>query len=733
MAGPCDPMATMMKRALLALFLWQWLPAALSVTPQAVLYLRQSSEELYASDSSFGDDIPSYSYSFYRRLVKPVGGSDGCSPGLPDIPLKGTMQYFFLVERGNCSFQDKVEAAEGLGASGVVVYNSPRGIYGSNDYASSSDYECDNGEGYVSDITYPVYDMDSSMPEECTLNSKCSSGRCVLTGSNATDLGYQVCCAWDLYETMGSADDSFEATVPAVFISMADFDTLSLRSELDSLTLEVRLYSRSSGSVEYATVVIFLLAILTALVGSMRAANADKIVHFTTKERYIDDPGSEHASEAEGGGGRSGEHVYRPVSSSDEPAAKKGIAGPRPDDVDNDEGFIEISPRQALLYVCLSSVFIVIMYFLNVNFFITVVYLIAGMFAMLIMTFYPLCLGMQSLVVDCFVEYTDNSNRFFDYKQYDSMLVTEGLGRALKSGPALVVASAASAAVAVLWYITNDMGSLVADLLQDFIGFNMCILFLLIIRLPNFKTATLLLTLAFIYDVFFTFVSPYIFGSSVMVKVASSETSESVKNDENYCEKYPTSDDCKSDQLPMMFIVPPIDSYYSGDSILGLGDVVIPGLLLAWAARVDTRRYGSLYFASLNGGFFVMTLAAYGCGLILADVAVSYFQSGQPALLYIVPLTVGSVAARAYKAGILAKLWSSMPSMKLVALPVHEDERNSLLGSDVMETQAQFLQGKRERAVLLEPGYAVVTPVMEPMMSSYGTSGQGLGQEADAI
>jgi Signal peptide peptidase len=98
------------------------------------------------------------------------------------------------------------------------------------------------------------------------------------------------------------------------------------------------------------------------------------------------------------------------------------------------------------------------------------------------------------------------------------------------------------------------------------------------------STASSLPGLAFCYDIFFVFVSPYIFGSSVMVTVATGY-SGTIHTDENFCEKHPSDKDCNMNSLPMLLIVPTFSSYLSSESLLGLGDIVLPGLLLVWAAR----------------------------------------------------------------------------------------------------------------------------------------------------
>jgi signal peptide peptidase-like 2B len=109
-------------------------------------------------------------------------------------------------------------------------------------------------------------------------------------------------------------------------------------------------------------------------------------------------------------------------------------------------------------------------------------------------------------------------------------------------------------------------------------------IFGLITAPPNSNCPSDTAGLAFCYDVFFVFISPYVFGSSVMVTVATGSTS-TTHTDENYCEKYPTDSDCALNSLPMLLVVPTLSSYLSSESLLGLGDIVLPGLLLVWAAR----------------------------------------------------------------------------------------------------------------------------------------------------
>lgn len=176
------------------------------------------------------------------------------------------------------------------------------------------------------------------------------------------------------------------------------------------------------------------------------------------------------------------------------------------------------------------------------------------------------------------------------------------------------------------------------------------------------------------YDIFFVFISPYIFDSSVMLSVAEGPTTNT-HDDENWCEKYPDDVDCQSSSLPMLLVVPSINTYISSESMLGLGDIVLPGLLLVWAARLDIRRYGLLTAPQASSGYFPMAVVGYALGLMCANIAVQYFQAGQPALLYIVPFTLGPILIRASLSHTLDALWLTLPPMKTIALPLDYEEQ----------------------------------------------------------
>mmetsp|Transcript_31189 Transcript_31189/g.68468 ORF Transcript_31189/g.68468 Transcript_31189/m.68468 type:complete len:1004 (-) Transcript_31189:186-3197(-) len=223
-------------------------------------------------------------------------------------------------------------------------------------------------------------------------------------------------------------------------------------------------------------------------------------------------------------------------------------------------------------------------------------------------------------------------------------------------------------------------------LVQDIMGSCMCILFLSIIKLNSIRVASILLIIAFFYDIFFVFVTPLLTkgGKSIMITVATSGGPP--KADPSWCEKYPRDNDCKGgDPLPMLLTVPRLFDYQGGSSLLGLGDIVLPGLLLSFAARFDeakklvrlvqTGNTAEIYPRSYNcltvccrslcsGGYLIPVTVAYAVGLCMANVAVYLMQMGQPALLYLVPCCLGTITFLGWRNHELGELWEGPKAIK---------------------------------------------------------------------
>lgn len=87
------------------------------------------------------------------------------------------------------------------------------------------------------------------------------------------------------------------------------------------------------------------------------------------------------------------------------------------------------------------------------------------------------------------------------------------------------------------------------------------------------------------------------------------------------------------------------------------GDVVLPGLLAVFCRRFDLS-----HRLPLSRAYFPPCVVGYGAGLLLTYCALwfSWFgDQGQPALLYLVPSTLGTTSLLALSREQFAALWSN--------------------------------------------------------------------------
>ncbi|PPS15604.1 hypothetical protein GOBAR_AA04998 [Gossypium barbadense] len=176
-----------------------------------------------------------------------------------------------------------------------------------------------------------------------------------------------------------------------------------------------------------------------------------------------------------------------------------------------------------------------------------------------------------------------------------------------------------------------------ANVLGDFVimGIALIITVLQIVRVPNLKVGTVLLCCAFLYDIFWVFVSKWWFHESVMIVVARGDKSG-------------------EDGIPMLLKIPRIYDPWGGYSVIGFGDIILPGLLVAFSLRYDW-----LTKKTLRVGYFIWAMTAYGLGLLVTYVALNLMDGhGQPALLYIVPFILGTFITLGKKRGDLKTLWT---------------------------------------------------------------------------
>lgn len=90
--------------------------------------------------------------------------------------------------------------------------------------------------------------------------------------------------------------------------------------------------------------------------------------------------------------------------------------------------------------------------------------------------------------------------------------------------------------------------------------------------------------------------------------------------------------------VPIKLLWPKSLSFTSerGFTMLGLGDVVIPGIFVALALRYDHHRHlKSSPQNSFTKPYFYAALGAYISGLIVTMAVMHNFNAAQPALLYL--------------------------------------------------------------------------------------------------
>ncbi|XP_032451356.1 signal peptide peptidase-like 2B isoform X2 [Lynx canadensis] len=334
---------------------------------------------------------------------------------------------------------------------------------------------------------------------------------------------------------------------------------------------------------------------------------------------------------------------------------------------------VDVTPVMICVFVVMCCSMLVLLYF----FYDQLVYVIIGIFCLSSSTGLYSCLSplVQRLPFGrCRVP--DNSLPYFHKRPRVGMLLLALL----------------CLAVSVVWGVFRNEDQW-AWILQDALGVAFCLYMLKTIRLPTFKglrisrriasqcgghasdslalriprvgpqggrragpfprrppwrcrvnfllACTLLLLVLFVYDVFFVFITPFLTksGNSIMVEVATGP-----------------SDSATHEKLPMVLKVPrlnasPLALCDRPFSLLGFGDILVPGLLVAYCHRFDIQVQSSRVY-------FVACTVAYGIGLLVTFMALALMQRGQPALLYLVPCTLMISCALALWRRELGMFWT---------------------------------------------------------------------------
>ncbi|OQV21755.1 Signal peptide peptidase-like 2B [Hypsibius exemplaris] len=204
-----------------------------------------------------------------------------------------------------------------------------------------------------------------------------------------------------------------------------------------------------------------------------------------------------------------------------------------------------------------------------------------------------------------------------------------------------------SCSLAATWVVfRNDpLGWILLDLLGSFLLVSV----LIGIQVPNLKACTIFLSLLFIYDVFFVFITPLFTkdGQSVMMTVATGGYDPTRDSGSGLREVIPAA--FKVPHIPTGALCEDLfdDISYS---LLGFGDVMVPGFLISYLRAFEL-------VTKIRPVYSVPALFAYLMSLVITTVALIFMRTGQPALLYIVPILLATVFVIAWRRRELSSLW----------------------------------------------------------------------------
>ncbi|XP_063953336.1 signal peptide peptidase-like 2B isoform X1 [Lytechinus pictus] len=393
--------------------------------------------------------------------------------------------------------------------------------------------------------------------------------------------------------TTPSLNESIQIDIPIVLLDKKDFQDLLIQGS----SPEVALYSPQPPQWDYNMIVIWLMATGTLAIGGFWAG----LMGYKQHKR-------EKRHERRDGQGRYQNVNNGESSESDEEESEETEA-------------VTITPPIVICWVLMIMVLLLLLFF----FYSPVVYVVIALYCIGAWSgMHTTLLPVVNFAIPC-KERLPLIPVFQKRPTVTSAILWLGCG-----------------AFVLTWFFYRKESF--AWILLDILGICFCISVLKVVRLPNFKTCVLLLSLLFVYDVFFVFITPHFTktGESVMVKVA-------------------TGGESASEQIPVLLTVPrlchSVFSVCNVYSMLGFGDILVPGLLVGFCHTYDLKVKSPRIY-------YITSVIAYGVGLIITFIALTLMQTGQPALLYLVPCTVLSTLAVAVCRKEVSELWNGGPRVR---------------------------------------------------------------------
>lgn len=295
-----------------------------------------------------------------------------------------------------------------------------------------------------------------------------------------------------------------------------------------------------------------------------------------------------------------------------------------------EDSTVHLGAREALAFPVAASIVLLVMYFFFQS--LQLIYI---------------CLSIVAAGVSCFL-------------CLQPLVSLPFRGRVCGHDASTAVCALVALAITATWVATDHW------LLLDLLGGSMCVTMLSVVKVPTVRVALLLYAGLLVYDVFWVFYSHHIFARNVMMEVAQSNAANPMQAAANTLSLRMLLPRLS---LPAKLVIPALRSG-AHSAMLGLGDVFVPGLLVAQCLRLDRGplrdvSLGLWTKASGSGGgagisicsgsgragplhLFAASLVGYMVGLSVAIAVSLSFDAAQPALLYILPCVVLFPLLRAY-------------------------------------------------------------------------------------
>ncbi|CAK9300974.1 unnamed protein product [Gordionus sp. m RMFG-2023] len=315
---------------------------------------------------------------------------------------------------------------------------------------------------------------------------------------------------------------------------------------------------------------------------------------------------------------------------------------------DKYENFQMLNSTQALLLPLGASVTLLLMFY----------FFDSMQVAMTISTACIACLAFAFLLLPCCKFFLNSVSvtlplKKLPFKALDNFTVTH------------VMAFLISLFLVFMWIKTGHW------LLMNALGLGLCVSFISYVKLPSLKVSILLLFGLLIYDIFWVFFSARLFKSNVMLHVATRSADNPAfllfrnHHFEGSNSQHP-SDANHNGMVPKLSL--PVKLFFPSSknsghfSMLGLGDIVMPGLLLCFLLRFDSQKNDNLPLdhkpTRKKLSYFQCSMIGYFIGLMIATLSSEIFKAPQPALLYLVPFTIIPILIMAYFKGDLRRMWN---------------------------------------------------------------------------